>query len=335
MTTDRPFGRSGATPAESLASLVGELEAGALSESSPPRKHTIHDFFIERDLGEGAYAFVKQGRLRSAPAAAPSVVIKMVIKSKLVPECILHDFDLGASLPVELFVLRHLREHPHPNIVSMLDAFADQQYYYIVMPMHGSGEDLFEAIERSPDFLPPQRVAKIFAQAVMTVVHLHTVLGVVHRDIKDENIIIDEHDRIQLIDFGSCAYFRRGAENVQQDVPLTEADIRQGQRLQTFAQFHGTIDYAPPEIVRGLPYDGPQQDIWALGILLYTLSFKEFPFRSPADIREGRLRLPFEPSPQIAAMIRLLLHPDPNLRPSATALAKDPWILEHYRLAMQ
>lgn len=343
-------------PSDSLASVVEEMESGRMSLSSSwgdfrpaagdvaaqeangttrRRKRQLSEYAIERDLGEGAYAFVKQGRLRTAPGDTPSVVIKMVIKSKLLPECILHDFDTGMSLPVELYALRHLREHPHPCIVSMIDAFEDSMYYYILMPMHGRCEDLFEAIEHHQDFLPPDRVARIFAQSVMAVAHLHNVLGLVHRDIKDENIIIDEHDHILLIDFGSCAYYRGGAPNVQHDVPLTEADVRSGRRLRHFSTFHGTVDYASPEVLRGEPYDGPQQDIWALGVLLYTLAFKEVPFRSVSDILELRLRLPFEPSPDIARMIKWLLAAKPQDRPTAADLEADPWIQENYRAALQ
>lgn len=323
--------------AEPLASVVEELESGRMSLSASrsvetlgqPRKRQLSDFAIERDLGEGAHAFVKQGRLRS-DKDAQSVVIKMVIKSKLLPECILHDFDTGLSLPVELYALRHLRDHPHPNIVSLVDAFEDRLYYYLLMPTHGRGEDLFETIEKNEDFLPVERVGRIFAQVVMAISHLHNVLGLVHRDIKDENIIIDDTDCIQLIDFGSCAYYRCGGPNIQEVLPLTEADVRAGHRLPNFSTFHGTVDYAPPEVVRNEPYDGPAQDIWALGILLYTLAFKEVPFRSVSDILEMRLRLPFEPSPQIAEMIRRLLVADPLKRPTAAELAMDPWIITNY-----
>lgn len=323
---------------DSLASMVEEMATGRMSLASshealpatPPRKRQMSDFAIERDLGEGAYAFVKQGRYRLGDPNGPPMAIKMVIKSKLLPECILHDFDTGLSLPVELYALRHLREHPHPNIVSMLDAFEDSMYYYILMPIHGKGEDLFEIIERSPDFLPAARVARIFAQIVMAVAHLHNKLGLVHRDIKDENIIIDEQDRIQLIDFGSCGYYRRGAPHIQHDVPLTEADVRCGQRMEQFTAFPGTPDFAPPEVMRGEAYDGPPQDIWALGVLLYTLAFKEMPFRTTADILEHRLRLPFEPSPEIAATIRWCLAKDPEARPTASELQAEPWIQANY-----
>lgn len=341
-------GCTGRRQPEHIVNIIHEMESGLISHNdsvvtpgvatptttipsgveTPSRRRKLTDFIIEGDLGEGAHSFVKKGRLRNPPAgqdAAP-LAIKMVIKSKLLPECILHDFESGLSLPIELFVLRHLRDLPHPSIVAMDDAFEDKQYYYIIMTIHGQGEDLFEIIERNQDFLPVDRVERIFAQVAMAIEHLHCHLGVVHRDIKDENIIIDEHDRIQLIDFGSCAYYRQGGPAVQEDVPWTEADIRMGRRFKEFLSFHGTVDYAPPEVVRGEPHDGPPQDMWAMGVLLYTLCFKESPFHSVSEILECKLRIPFEPTKEIVETIQRLLDPDPRKRMTAAELASLPWI---------
>ena len=92
------------------------------------------------------------------------------------------------------------------------------------------------------------------------------------RDIKDENIILDEHSNIQLIDFGSATHLRPDKKR--------------------FDLFCGTLDYASPEVLMGHPYDGPQQDVWALGILLYTLVYKEVPFLNIDEIIRGEMRTP-------------------------------------------
>lgn len=115
--------------------------------------------------------------------------------------------------------------------------------------------DLFDFIELNREITQDQ-VRSIFRQVAEAIQHLHHN-KIVHRDIKDENVIIDNHDRVQLIDFGSAAY-------VKPD--------------RMFEKFSGTLDYAAPEILNGSSYQGPPQDIWSLGILLYTLVFKENPF---------------------------------------------------------
>jgi serine/threonine protein kinase len=76
-----------------------------------------------------------------------------------------------------------------------------------------------------------------------------------------------------LIDFGSSAFVKPHGKQ--------------------FSTFCGTLDYAAPEILLGQKYDGPPQDVWAMGILLYTLVYKENPFYNMDEIISGSLRLPF------------------------------------------
>lgn len=138
------------------------------------------------------------------------------------------------------------------------------------MGLHGAGMDLFDYIELNSS-INEREIKTIFRQVVEAVQHLH-VNKIVHRDIKDENVILDENGTVQLIDFGSAAY------------------LREGKKYDTFC---GTLDYAAPEVLQGKKYDGPPQDIWALGILLYTLVYKENPFYNIDEILARELRVPF------------------------------------------
>ncbi|ORZ41388.1 kinase-like domain-containing protein, partial [Catenaria anguillulae PL171] len=96
--------------------------------------------------------------------------------------------------------------------------------------------------------------------------------NVVHRDIKDENIVVDKNYHVKLIDFGSAAFLPTNG------------------RL--FDRFAGTVQYCPPEILRGEKYRGPEQEIWSLGVLLFTLMFGEPPFRDPQSTVNGALYVP-------------------------------------------
>jgi serine/threonine protein kinase len=158
-----------------------------------------------------------------------------------------------------------------------VDYFEDDDHYYIVMDLYGVGMDLFDYIELKNGQMTELQIHAIFRQVASAVSHLHSN-RIVHRDIKDENIILDLQEGIRLIDFGSAAYLK-------------------GKKFETFV---GTLDYAAPEILRGESYTGPPQDIWACGILLFTLIYRETPFYNVEEIMQGELRIPFVLSEGIA-----------------------------------
>lgn len=159
-------------------------------------------------------------------------------------------------------------------IAVLVAHMEDQDFYYVVMALHGDGMDLFDYIELNEEICE-QEVRAIFRQVAEAVRHLHHN-KIVHRDIKDENIILDESGTVLLIDFGSAAYFRSGKK---------------------FETFCGTMEYWAPELLQGISYDGPPQDIWSLGILLHTLIFRETPFYQLDDILEDQLHIRDLPYP--------------------------------------
>lgn len=129
------------------------------------------------------------------------------------------------------------------------------------MPRFGTGLDLFDRVESSPSGLVPFEVRSLVGQLADAVRFLHAN-GILHRDIKDENVILDGEGRCQLIDFGSAAHWRPGKK---------------------WDTFSGTLHYAAPEIMRGDPYGGKEQDVWALGVVAYVLLVGETPFSEVPD----------------------------------------------------
>lgn len=144
------------------------------------------------------------------------------------------------------------------RLSAALCVFADQS---VVMPRFGTGLDLFDYVEASPNGLNPFEVRSLMGQLADAVRFLHAN-GIVHRDIKDENVILDGSGRCQLIDFGSAAHWRPG------------------KRWDTFS---GTLHYASPEILRGEMYGGKEQDVYALGTVMYVLLVGETPFSQLPD----------------------------------------------------
>ncbi|TNY17533.1 kinase-like domain-containing protein, partial [Rhodotorula diobovata] len=163
----------------------------------------------------------------------------------------------------------------HPNVCPLLDFWEDAHYYYLVMPSATAeptcsanprrGQDLFDFVDAHPDGLSPEPLQRILAQIADAVCFLHEH-SIVHRDIKDENVVLDPEGNVRLIDFGSAAY------------------VREGRKFDTFS---GTLDFAAPEVLKGARYSGKEQDIWALGVLGYVLICGECPFWSPDEAMRG------------------------------------------------
>jgi len=86
-------------------------------------------------------------------------------------------------------------------------------------------------------------------------------------------------------------------------------------------------DYAAPEVLGGKPYGGKEQDVWALGILLYTIVYKENPFYSIDEIMDRDLRIPYVMSEDSIDLIRAMLDRDLETRITIEQVLAHPWCL--------
>lgn len=166
--------------------------------------------------------------------------------------------------------------------------------------------DLFEFISTGVLF-KEKDIQFIFKQVVDAVAYLHNE-GYVHRDIKDENIIVDEVLRVKLIDFGAS---RR--------IPSSKSDYIQ--------RFSGTLLYTPPELLVDSVHRGPEADMWCLGVVLYKLAYSTLPFAALDHISENLRKPPTcSRSPELVELIDTLLDPNPITRASISQVGKHRWI---------
>lgn len=160
----------------------------------------------------------------------------------------------------------------HPNICPLIDFFEDKNYYYLILPSalpppdsEPRPKDLFDLVEVYPEGLPSSLIRSYLGQIADAMAFLHN-RGIVHRDIKDENVILNSNgDHCWLIDFGSAGVIRKTGWN----------------------SFSGTLDYASPEILRGEFYTGREQDVWAYGVVAFVLLVGECPFATAQDAQRG------------------------------------------------
>ncbi|ORX54128.1 kinase-like protein [Hesseltinella vesiculosa] len=229
------------------------------------------------------------------------------------------------NLPATAFVskpttpnpLHHLPDLSHSSDPSDDDDDSDDHANACKQPAIISRRgscDLFECIEQHQAF--PEPLAKyVFRQIVECVSYLDT-WGVCHRDIKDENIVIDANYQVKLIDFGSAVLLPRHFD------PNTPNNVVMHRR------FYGTIAFASPEILRMEPYQAEPAEVWSLGVLLYTLVFGEVPFNNAHTAMAAQ----WYPSPKqhvsskCLHLIHCLLGKNPQDRPSIHRVLSHPWL---------
>ncbi|KAM9274844.1 PAS domain-containing serine/threonine-protein kinase [Cariama cristata] len=255
-----------------------------------------------RLIGKGSFGFVWTARSKKDHQ---EVVIKFIWKERVLEDCWVDDPDLG-RVTQEIAILLKLQ---HPSIIKVLDVFENDHFFQLVMEKHGSGLDLFTFIDNRPNLDEPL-ASYIFRQLVSAVGYLHC-RNILHRDIKDENIVIAEDFTIKLVDFGSAAYLEPG---------------------KLFYTFCGTIEYCSPEVLSGKPYHGPELEMWSLGVTLYTLVFGENPFCELEEAMAAVLNPPWHVSKGLTNLMAGLLHPLPEQRMTLAMLAEDGWLKQPVNL---
>uniref|UniRef100_A0A2K6PUL0 non-specific serine/threonine protein kinase n=1 Tax=Rhinopithecus roxellana TaxID=61622 RepID=A0A2K6PUL0_RHIRO len=149
-----------------------------------------------------------------------------------------------------------------------------------------------------------------FRQIVSAVQYCHQKY-IVHRDLKAENLLLDGDMNIKIADFGFSNEFTVG------------------NKLDTFC---GSPPYAAPELFQGKKYDGPEVDVWSLGVILYTLVSGSLPFdgQNLKELRErvlrGKYRIPFYMSTDCENLLKKLLVLNPIKRGSLEQIMKDRWM---------
>lgn len=190
----------------------------------------------------------------------------------------------------------------HPDVMRIFHE-GHRSRLYMVMEWC-EGRPLSEILKEEGK-LPPQRAIRIAVGILRALDYIHQH-GVVHRDLEPAHVMVDEHDRIKLIDFGVAA--RQGAKRLT---------------FTSLSQVLGTPDYIAPEQVKGKRGDA-RSDLYAMGAILYEMVSGKAPFtgRSPVAIMNARLSRPpaplrlaeFSLGPQLQEVIARAMEREPHNR---------------------
>jgi serine/threonine protein kinase len=277
-------------PSIQLASSYQSL----LSEFSSPELTHVGNYSVGKLIGKGSFGKVYLASHNLTNGS--KVVLKSANKD-------------DANLAREI---HHHRQFLHPHIARLYEVIVTETLVWLVLE-YCPGDELYNHLLNNGR-MEPAKVQKIFTQLVGAVSYVHAK-SCVHRDLKLENILLDKHGNVKLVDFGFTREYK-GTTSY----------------LQTWC---GTICYSAPEMIKGEKYAGEKVDVWSLGIILYALLCGELPFDDDDDSTTKTAILKNDPTypdhlPQPAVdLIKKLLSKRPLLRPNLGDILKDPWLAEH------
>ncbi|XP_033365694.1 serine/arginine repetitive matrix protein 2 isoform X3 [Bombus vosnesenskii] len=283
----------------SIHNIMGGMESTGGVRLHNHKRKLKQRFDIIKKLGQGTYGKVQLGINKET---GQEVAIKTIKKCKIETEA-----DL-IRIRREIQIMSSVQ---HPNIIHIYEVFENREKMVLVME-YAAGGELYDYLSERK-VLTEHEARRIFRQIATAVFYCHKH-KICHRDLKLENILLDQVGNAKIADFGLSNVFDE-------------------QRL--LNTFCGSPLYASPEIVKGTPYHGPEVDCWSLGVLLYTLVYGAMPFdgsnfkRLVKQISQSDYFEPKKPSPA-SPLIKDMLTVCPARRADIERICTHWWVNEGY-----
>lgn len=258
---------------------------------------TSLDFYkIGRQIGNGAFGKVNLAVHRlTGKQVAIKTIERLFIK----------DEKTRRKIFQEVFIMKKLR---HRNIIRLLEVFESNKNVMIVLEYAGGGDLLH--ILKTRGRLSEEEAKGIFYQVVESIKACHKS-GVIHRDIKLDNILLNaDFTEIKICDFGVSRFAKSGERYNEQC---------------------GTPAYLAPEIIANQGYEPFYVDIWSMGVLLFAMVSASVPFKAKtlADLQKmilvGKYETPPYFSHNLADLISKMLNPVPSHRISLEDMQRHGW----------
>ncbi|RYP17989.1 hypothetical protein DL765_004208 [Monosporascus sp. GIB2] len=299
------------------------------------------EYYLGNTIGEGEFGKVKLGWKQDGGV---QVAIKLIRR-----DSVGGNPSRLAKIYREVAILRGIS---HPNIVKLHEMTETERHIGIVLE-YASGGELFDYI-LNHRYLKDNAAKRLFAQLVSGVGYLHKK-GIVHRDLKLENLLLDRNRNIIITDFGFANTFDPTDElTEQEEMHLSDREfvkrsgldktkpngMRRGDLMQTSC---GSPCYAAPElVVSDSLYTGRKVDVWSCGVILYAMLAGYLPFDDDPANPEGDninllykyivntpLTFPEYVTPHARDLLRRILVPSPRKRADLFEVARHSWLSEY------
>lgn len=209
-----------------------------------------------------------------------------------------------------------LKSLNHPNIIKLFEYFEDENNFYFVQELCEHGTVAQYIMEYGSSEGP--EIKRIFLQLVSAISYLHDVAGVLHCDIKAENVLLDSNNNVKLADFG-FAYDLNNSNDIT--------------NLELSSKIKGSPAYIAPEVLQGNP-NSRESDIWSTGVFLYYILTGSLPFED--DEIEGLVRsivemkpaLPSHLSSEASSLLTKILKKNPKKRYTIQKIKNNKWCKE-------
>ncbi|GAA6059924.1 hypothetical protein JCM10212_003064 [Sporobolomyces blumeae] len=294
------------------SSLAGQGPYPHLYNPHPMPRQKIYfgPYILLQTLGEGEFGKVKLGV--HGERWGEDVAIKLIKRGNV------DTAQRGEKVRREIEVLKMVR---HPNIVRLYDVIETEKYIGIVLE-YASGGELFDHI-LAHRYLKERDASRLFAQLISGVAYLHQK-GVVHRDLKLENLLLDRNRNVIITDFGFANRFN----DASVDLMATSC---------------GSPCYAAPElVVQDGRYVGTAVDVWSCGVILYAMLSGYLPYDDDPANPEGDninllykyilntpLTFPDWVTEEPRHLLHMMLVPDPTLRCTIEDVTRHSWLRKY------
>ncbi|CAG9971821.1 unnamed protein product [Clonostachys byssicola] len=309
-----------------------------LSDESDGRTHhRINQYVIQDEIGRGSYGSVHVGTDQFGTEYAIKEFSKVRLRKRAqsnilrqgphrpfrrVPNSNLEAH--GSSMRTAeqndaLYLIREevaiMKKLNHPNLVQLIEVLDDpeEDSLYMVMEMCKKGVVMQVGLDETAKPYSEETCRHLFRDLVLGIEYLHAQ-GVIHRDIKPDNLLLSEDDVLKVVDFGVSQMFEKPG-------PMRTAKSA------------GSPAFLPPELCgKHGDVSGTAADIWSMGVSLYCLKYGSIPFHTESmmemydAIKSKEPKIPADENPVLVDLFKRVLEKDPEKRITMPELREHPWV---------